>query len=83
MKLIIATLFIFGTVSTFAADKVNIQITANTEELCKAAAKSLGETEEHLNAMDLDIVEITNCNKNAMGKYVKMVKFRNIIDYNH
>lgn len=83
MKFIIASLFILGTVSAFAADKVDIQISASSEKLCNEAARRLKEISQDLDESELTLVEITNCNKNAQGKYVKKSKYRNIINYNH
>lgn len=83
MKLIIASLFILGTLSAFATDKVDIQISASSEELCNQAAKRLVEISRDLDEKELTLVEITNCNKSANGKYIKKSKYRNIIDYNH
>ncbi|MFL5783907.1 MAG: hypothetical protein ACJ76H_04795 [Bacteriovoracaceae bacterium] len=83
MKMLLASIMILGTVSAFADNRVQIEIKADSKELCSEAAKSatLANVEEEMRSKhDIRIVEITNCNRTLTGKYIKTVKFEKLND---
>jgi hypothetical protein len=74
---------ILGTVSAFADNRIEIEIKADSKDLCAETAKSatLANVEEEMRTKhDIRVVEITNCNRTLTGKYVKRIRFEKLND---